>query len=148
MGLKEALKKSKFRVEKDEYQNFRDSMNSMNSMNAMRAQVQQQAMTLTGQNIAEVLLNNPNSWMVESCSLEAGYDPNMQAADIRIRFFDPQIATSFMWACHNSVQAAQSVVYGENPMYYTSSPIMQQAPEPEDKELPKGQHYVKDFGDD
>lgn len=143
MSISKKVRKAlKITSSTDEYQNFRDSMN------AMRAQVQQQAMTLTGQNIAEVLLNNPNSWMVESCSLEAGYDPNMQAADIRIRFFDPQIATSFMWACHNSVQAAQSAVYGGNPMYYTSSPIMQQAPEPEDKELDPGQHYVKDFGDD
>ena len=125
----------------DEYQNFRDSMN------AMRAQVQQQGMMISSQNIAEVLLNNPNSWMLESCSLEAGYDPNMQAADVRIRFFDPQVASSFMWACRNSTQAA---MYGANPAYYTSSPFMQKVPEPapEDKELDPGQHYVKDFGDD
>lgn len=141
MGLRDFLKPKFELVEKDEYQNFRDSMN------AMRAQVQQQAIAISGQNIAEVLLNNPDSWMVENCCLEAGYDPNMQAADIRIRFFDPQIASSFMWACRNSVQSA---VYGVNPPYYTSSPIMQQVsePEPEDKELDPGQHYVKDFGDD
>lgn len=141
MGLKDFLKPKFELVEKDEYQNFIDSMDTM------RAQVQQQAMKLSGQNIAEVLLNNPNSWMVENCSLEAGYDPNMQAADVRIRFFDPQIASLFMWACRNSVQSA---VYGVNPAYCTSSPIMQQIPEPvpEDKELDPGQHYVKDFGDD
>lgn len=125
----------------DDYQNFRDSMN------AMRVQVQQQGMMISSQNIAEVLLNNPNSWMLESCSLEAGYDSNMQAADVRIRFFDPQVASSFMWACRNSTQAA---MYGANPAYYTSSPFMQKVPEPvpEDKELDPGQHYVKDFGDD
>jgi hypothetical protein len=141
VGIKDFLKPKFELVEKDEYQNFRDSMD------AMRAQVQQQGMMISSQNIAEVLLNNPNSWMLESCSLEAGYDPNMQAADVRIRFFDPQVASSFMWACRNSTQAA---MYGVNPVYYTSSPIMQQVPEPEpeDKELDPGQHYVKDFGDD
>lgn len=115
-------------------------------MSNLRAQVQQQAMTLSSQNIAEVLLNNPNSWMLESCNIEAaGYDPNMQAAEVRIRFFDPQVASSFMWACRNS---AQTGMYGVNPVYYTSSPVMSQALEPEDKELDPGQHYVKDFGDD
>jgi hypothetical protein len=139
VGFKDFLKPKFELVEKDDYQNFRDQMNTI------KAQAQQQGMMISSQNIAEVLLNNPNSWMLESCSLEAGYDPNMQAADVRIRFFDPQVASSFMWACRNSTQAA---IYGTDPAYYTSSPFMQQAPEPEDKELNPGQHYVKDFGDD
>jgi hypothetical protein len=103
--------------------------------------MQQQAMTLSSQNIAEVLLNNPNSWMLESCSTAAGCDPYDQSVDVRIHFFDPQVASSFMWACRNS---AQTGMYG----YYTSSPVMSQALESEDKELDPGQHYVKDFGDD
>ena len=122
------------------FKNFRDQMNTI------RAQVQQQSAMLGSQNIAEVLQNNPDSWMIESCSLEAGYDPNMKtSADVRICFFDPLVASSFMQACRNSVQSA---VYRANLLYYTSSPVMQQEPEPEDKELNPGQHYVKDFGDD
>jgi hypothetical protein len=142
MGFKNFLK-PKFELvdnNNDDYQNFRDQMNTI------RAQAQQQSAMLGSQNIAGVLQNNPNSWMVESCSIEAAeYDPNNQTADVRIRFFDPQVASMFMWACRNFTQAA---IYGTNPMLYTSSPIMQQAPEHEDKELNPGQHYVKDFGDD
>lgn len=92
---------------------------------------QKQAMVYSGQSIAEVLLNNPNSWMLENCDLEVpGYDlGGQQTANVKIRFFDPQVAALFMKASHNRIYN------------YTSLSGV------EDKDLDPGQHYVKDFGD-
>lgn len=83
-------------------------------------------------NVAEVLLNNPNSWMIENCDLEVpGWDlGGQQIANVKIRFFDPQVAALFMNACRNGIYN------------YTSFSGI------EDKDLDLGQHYVKDFGDD
>lgn len=87
-------------------------------------------------NVAEVLQNNPHSWILESCNLEVpGYDlGGQQTANVKIRFFDPQVASLFMDACYN---IAQDGMYN-----YTSLSNI------EDKDLGLGRHYVKDFGDD
>ena len=91
---------------------------------------QKQAMVYSGQSIAEVLQNNPNSWMLESCNLEVpGWDLGwQQTANVKIRFFDPQVAGLFINAYHNGI-------------YNYTSPLV-------DKDSDLGQHYVKDFGDD
>ena len=109
----------------DDYQNFKEQM--------------QQVKVYSGQNIAEVLQNNPHSWILESCDLEVpGYDlGGQQTANVKIRFFDPQVAALFMSACHNGIYN-----YTSPSISYTSPLVM------EDKELDLGQHYVKDFGDD
>ena len=128
MELKDLLKKpgdkfvNDYQKFIDDYQNFKEQM--------------QQTIGYSGQNIAEVLQNNPHSWMLESCNLEVpGYDlGGQQTANVKIRFFDPQVAALFMSACRN---IAQDGMYS-----YTSPSIMK------DKELDLGQHYVKDFGDD
>lgn len=105
---------------------------------------QKQAMVYSGQSIAEVLQNNPHSWILESCDLEfpgwapgwdLGWAPGwdlggQQTANVKIRFFDPQVAGLFINACRNGIYN------------YTSPSIM------EDKVPDLGQHYVKDFGDD
>ena len=93
---------------------------------------QKQAMAYSGQNIAEVLQNNPNSWTLEGCNLEVpGYDLDwQQTANVKIRFFDPQVAGLFINACRNGI-------------YNYTSPLVM-----EDKDPDLGQHYVKDFGDD
>lgn len=97
---------------------------------------QKQAMVYSGQSIAEVLQNNPHSWILESCDLEfPGWAPGwdlggQQTANVKIRFFDPQVAGLFINACRNGIYN------------YTSPSIM------EDKDSDLGQHYVKDFGDD
>lgn len=91
---------------------------------------QKQAMVYSGQSIAEVLQNNPHSWILESCDLEVpGWDlGGQQTANIKIRFFDPQVAALFMNACRNGI-------------YNYTFPLV-------DKDSNLGQHYVKDFGDD
>ena len=50
---------------------------------------QEQAMVYSGQSIAEVLQNNPHSWILESCDLEVpGWDlGGQQTANVKIRFF-------------------------------------------------------------
>lgn len=124
MELKDLLKKPETKFANiDDYQNLRNKM--------------QQAIGYSGQNIAEVLQNNPHSWMFESCNLEVpGYDlGGQQTANVKIRFFDPQVAALFMSACRNVAQDAQDGIYN-----YTS-PLV-------DKDSDLGQHYVKDFGDD
>lgn len=100
---------------------------------------QKQAMAYSGQSIAEVLQNNPHSWILESCDLEVpGWDlGGQQTANVKIRFFDPQVAALFMSACRNIAQDAQDGIYN-----YTSPLVMK------DKDSDLGQHYVKDFGDD
>lgn len=87
-------------------------------------------------NVAEVLLNNPNSWTLENCDLEFHGDDLVygQTADVKIHFFDPQITSLFMSACHNTIQKGMH-------NYAYLSVI-------EDKDLDLRQHYVKDFGDD
>lgn len=91
---------------------------------------QKQTMVYSGQSIVEVLQNNPHSWILESCNLEVpGWDlGGQQIANVKIRFFDPQVAGLFMNACSNGIYN------------YTSPSI--------DKDSDLGQHYVKDFGDD
>lgn len=91
---------------------------------------QKQAMVYSGQSIAEVLQNNPHSWILESCDLEVpGWDlGGQQTANVKIRFFDPQVAGLFINAYHNGI-------------YNYTSPLV-------DKDSDLGQHYVKDFGDD
>lgn len=117
MELKDLLKKHETKFANiDDYQNFKEQM--------------QQTIGYSGQNIAEVLQNNPHSWMFESCNLEVpGYDlGGQQTANVKIRFFDPQVAGLFMNACRNGIYN------------YASSLV--------DKDPDLGQHYVKDFGDD
>lgn len=91
---------------------------------------QKQAMVYSGQNIVEVLQNNTHSWMLENCNLEVpGWDlGGQQTANVKIRFFNPQVAGLFMNACRNGIYN------------YTSPSI--------NKDSDLGQHYVKDFGDD
>lgn len=124
MELKDLLKKHETKFANiDDYQNFKEQM--------------QQTIGYSGQNIAEVLQNNPHSWMFESCNLEVpGYDlGGQQTANVKIRFFDPQVAALFMSACRNVAQ------YAQDGMYSYTSPLV-------DKGSDLGQHYVKDFGDD
>lgn len=96
----------------------------------LKEQEQEQAMVYSGQSIAEVLQNNPHSWILESCDLEVpGWDlGGQQTANVKIRFFDPQVAGLFINACRNGI-------------YNYTSPLA-------DKDTDLGQHYVKDFGDD
>ena len=105
----------------DDYQNFKEQMQQVKVYSG-------QNIAEVLQNIAEVLQNNPHSWILESCDLEVpGYDlGGQQTANVKIRFFDPQVAVLFMSACHNGT--------------YTSSLA--------DKNSDLRQHYVKDFGDD
>lgn len=122
MELKDLLKKpgnkfvNDYQKFIDDYQNFKEQM--------------QQVKVYSGQNIAEVLQNNPHTWILESCNLEVpGYDlGGQQTANVKIRFFDPQVAGLFMNACRNGI-------------YNYTSPLV-------DKDSDLGQHYVKDFGDD
>lgn len=131
MELKDLLKKpgnkfvNDYQKFIDDYQNFKEQM--------------QQVKVYSGQNIAEVLQNNPHSWILENCDLEVpGWDlGGQQTANVKIRFFDPQVAGLFMNACRNIAQDAQDGIYN-----YTSPLVM------EDKDPDLGQHYVKDFGDD
>lgn len=98
---------------------------------------QKQAMVYSGQSIAEVLQNNPHSWILESCDLEVpGWDlGGQQTANVKIRFFDPQVAGLFMNACRNGI-------------YNYTSPSINYTFPLVDKDSDLGQHYVKDFGDD
>lgn len=115
MELKDLLKKPGNKFVND-YQKFKEQM--------------QQVKVYSGQNIAEVLQNNPHSWILESCDLEVpGWDlGGQQTANVKIRFFDPQVASLFMNACCNGI-------------YNYISPLV-------DKDSDLEQHYVKDFGDD
>lgn len=90
---------------------------------------QKQAMVYS-QSVAEVLQNNPHSWILESCDLEVpGWDlGEQQTANVKIRFFALQVAALFMNAYRNGI-------------YNYTSPLV-------DKDSDLGQHYVKDFGDD
>ena len=95
-------------------------------------------------NVAEVLQNNPNSWTLEGCNLEVpGYDLGwQQTANVKIRFFDPQVAALFINACRDGIYnyTSPSINYTSPSINYTS-PLV-------DKDSDLGQHYVKDFGDD
>lgn len=100
---------------------------------------QKQATVYSSQSIAEVLQNNPHSWILESCDLEfPGCDlGGQQTVNVKIRFFDPQVAGLFINACRNGIYN-----YTSTSINYTSPLVM------EDKDPDLGQHYVKDFGDD
>lgn len=106
--------------------------------------------------IVNALSANPMGWFITSCSVQNDMDmfsnPGMcgSTIDLQMRVDDPRILQTLMGAIRGTMQAMSGA-----PMWNPSTVIAIPSAgssfdedEGEDKELPKGQHYVKDFGDD
>ena len=120
----------------------------------MALQMQNNARQSGNEAIVNALGTNPMGWFITSCSVQNDMDmfsnPGVRGStiELQMRVDDPRILQTLMGAIRGTMSAMSGA-----PMWNPSTVIAipsagSSFDEGEDKELPKGQHYVKDFGDD
>lgn len=122
----------------------------------MALQMQNNARQSGNEAIVNALGANPMGWFITSCSVQNDMDmfsnPGVRGStiELQMRVDDPRILQTLMGAIRGTMSAMSGA-----PMWNPNTVIAVHSAgssfdedEGEDKELPKGQRYVKDFGDD
>lgn len=106
--------------------------------------------------IVNALGANPMGWFITSCSVQNDMDmfsnPGVRSStiELQMRVDDPRILQTLMGAIRGTMSAMSGAPMW-NPSAVVAIPSAGSSfdeDKGEDKELPKGQRYVKDFGDD
>lgn len=117
----------------------------------MALQMQNNARQCGNEAIVNALSANPTGWFITSCSVQNDMNmfsnPGMcgSTIDLQMRVDDPRILQTLMGAIRGTMGAMSGAPIW-NPSLTIKVPAALE--DDEEEELPNGQRYVKDFGDD